>query len=66
MSATTDQIGISSIGVQSITPTAGTSRRVTKRKPGDERYTDNAGIKPDHAPPSSHPPGTGRLVDKSV
>jgi hypothetical protein len=33
MSATRYQIGFSSIGIQSIVPTTGTSRRVTKRNP---------------------------------
>jgi len=66
MSATRDQIGISSIGIPSIMPTAGTSWRVTKRKPEDDRDTDDARTKSNHASPSPHPPGTGRLVDKAV
>jgi hypothetical protein len=66
MSATRDQIGISSIGIQSIMPTTGTSRRATKRKPEDDRNTDNARTKSNHASSSPHPSGTGRLVDKAV
>jgi hypothetical protein len=66
MASSQDQIGISSIGIQSIMPTTGTSRRVTKRKPEDDRNTDDGRIKSDHASPSPHPLGTGRLVDKAV
>jgi hypothetical protein len=66
MSATRDQIGISSIGIQSIMPTTGPSRRATKRKRENDRNTDNARTKSDHPSPTPHPPGTGRLVDKAV
>jgi hypothetical protein len=71
MSATRDQIGISSIGIPSIMPTAGTSRRLTKRKPEDDRDSDNVrtesqNASSDAASPSLRPPNTGRLVDKAV
>jgi hypothetical protein len=66
MSATRVESGISSIGIQRIMPTTGPSRRVTKRDPEDERDTDNARTKSDHASPSPQPPGTGRLVDKAI
>jgi hypothetical protein len=71
MSATRDQIGISSIGIQSIMPTTGTSRRLTKHKPEDDRDSDNArtesqNASSDVASPSPRPPNTGRLVDKAV
>jgi hypothetical protein len=63
MSATRDQIGISSIGIQSIMPTARTPRRLTKRKSEDDDGTDDARNKSNHA---SHSPGTGTLIDKTV
>jgi hypothetical protein len=65
MSPAKDQIGISSIGVQSIMPTTGTPRRATKRKPEDERDTNSARTKHDQA---SFDTGSdiGRLVDKLV
>jgi hypothetical protein len=66
MSATRDQIGISSIGIQRIMPTTGTSQRVTKRKPEDDRDIDEALNESNPALPSPHPSGTGRLVDKTV
>jgi hypothetical protein len=59
MSADRDQIGVSSIGVQTIVPTTRSSR-VSKRRPEDDQDTD----KQKHA--SSHPPGTGKFVDKEV
>jgi hypothetical protein len=66
MSATSDQFGISSIGIPSIMPTTAPSRRLTKRKPDDDRDTDHARTESHDAPPSPPPPGTGRLVDKAV
>jgi hypothetical protein len=66
MSATRDQIGFPSIGVQSIVPTTRTSQRVTKRRPDEDRSTDHARTKSDQKSPSTHPPSTGRLVDKAV
>jgi hypothetical protein len=66
MSAARDQIGFSSIGIQSIVPTTGTSRRVTKRQPDEDRSTDDARTKSDQESPSPHPPSIGRLVDKAV
>jgi hypothetical protein len=66
MSATRDQIGISSIGIPSIMPTAEMSRRLTKRKPEDDRDPDDARTESHDASPSPAPPGTGRLVDKAV
>jgi hypothetical protein len=66
MSATRDQIGFSSIGIQSIVPTTGTSRRVTKRRPDEHRSTDDGRTKSDQKSASTHPPSTGRLVDKAV
>jgi hypothetical protein len=62
MSATRDQIGISSIGIQSILPTTGTPRRNARRKPEDDHDTDDAQTKSNHASPH----GTGRFVDKVV
>jgi hypothetical protein len=66
MSATRDQIGFPSIGIRSIMPTTGTSRRVTKLQPNEDRSTDNGRNKSDQETPSPHPPGTGALVDKAV
>ena len=66
MSATRDQIGFPGIGIQSIVPTTGASRRVTKRQPDKDRSTDNAHTEFDQEPPSPHPHSTGRLVDKAV
>jgi hypothetical protein len=66
MSATRDQIGFPSIGIQSIVPTTGASRRVTKRQPDKDRSIDNARIESDQESPSPHPRSTGRLVDKAV
>jgi hypothetical protein len=67
MSATRDQIGIvTSIGIQRILPTTGTSRRVTKHRPEDDRNTDDGRSESNHASPAVHPPGTGRFVDKAV
>ncbi len=66
MSATRDQIDLSSIGIQSIVPTTGTSRRVTKRQPDEDRSTDDGRTKSDQESPSPHPPATGKLVDKTV
>jgi hypothetical protein len=66
MSATRDQIGISSIGIPSIMPTAEMSRRLTKRKPENDRDSDDARAETDDASLSPAPPGTGRLVDKAV
>jgi hypothetical protein len=66
MSTTQNQIGISSIGIQSIMPTTGTPRRATKRKPDDDHDTDDAPTKSNHASPSPHPLGIGSLVDKVV
>jgi hypothetical protein len=45
--ATRDQIGFPSIGIQSIVPTTGASRHVTKRQPDKDRSTDNARTKSD-------------------
>ena len=47
MSATRYQIGFPSISIQSIAPTTGASRRVTKRQPDGERSTENARTKSD-------------------
>jgi hypothetical protein len=66
MSATRNQIGFPRIGIQSIVPTTGTSRRVTKRQPDEDRSTDDARTKSDQESPSPHPPTTGKLVDKTV
>jgi hypothetical protein len=66
MAAVRDQIGISSIGIPSIMPTTGTSRRLTKRKPEDDRDPDDARAKSHDASPSPPLPGIGRLVDKAV
>jgi hypothetical protein len=67
MTATRDPTGISSIGIQSIMPTMGTSRRVTRRNPDHDRNTGDASSQSNDAPPLSPPPaGTGRLVDKAV
>jgi hypothetical protein len=66
MSATRDQMGFPSIGIRSIMPTTGASRRVTKRQPDKDRSTDNARTKSDQESPSPHQPGSGRLVDKAV
>jgi len=72
MSAAKDDIGISSIGVQSIAPTTATSWRVTKRKPDgnrkpeDDHDTDGNARKANPVSPSPGPPGIGRLVDKAV
>jgi hypothetical protein len=78
MSATRDLRGISSIGIQSIMPTTDASRRPAKRKPADDRDTDNARTESrtesqtesqtecNVASPSPRPPGTGSLVDKAV
>jgi hypothetical protein len=66
MSATRDQIGFSSIGIQSIVPTTGTSRRVTKRQPDEDRSTDDARTESDQESPSPHPPATGKLFDRTV
>jgi hypothetical protein len=54
------------VRIQRIMPTAGTSRRVTKREPEDDRDNDNAESESKPAPPSPLPSGTGRLVDKAV
>jgi hypothetical protein len=66
MSATRDQIGFPSIGIRSIMPTTGASRRVSKRQSDEDRSSDNARTKSDQESPSPHPPSTGRLVDKAV
>jgi len=66
MSATRYQIGFPSISIQSIAPTTGASRRVTKRQPDGERSTENARTKSDQESRSPYPPSIGRLVDKSV
>jgi len=66
MAATRDRIGISSIGIPSIMPTAEMSRRLTRRKPEDDRDPGDARAESHDASPSSPPPGTGRLVDKAV
>jgi hypothetical protein len=66
MSATRDQTGISSIGIQSIMPTTGTARRVTRRKPEDESHSGKTSTKPDFPSSPPLPPGIGRLVDKVV
>jgi hypothetical protein len=67
MAATRDPIGISSgIGIQSIMPTTGTSRRVAKPNLGDDHNTENTGSESNHEPPPAPAPGTGRLVDKAV
>jgi hypothetical protein len=66
MAASRDQIGISSIGIPSIMPTADMSRRLTKRKPEDDRDPGDARTESHDASPSPAPPGTGRLVDKAV
>jgi hypothetical protein len=67
MSAARNQIGISSIGVQSIMPTTGTLQWAAKRKPGDDRRNaQNVQVNSNQEPPSPHSPGTGSLVDKSV
>lgn len=66
MLATLNQIDVSSIGIQSIMPITGTPRRLTKRKPEEDYDADDAPTKYNHASPSSHPLGTGRLVDKAV
>jgi hypothetical protein len=66
MSATRDQIGFSSIGIQRIVPTTGPSRRVAKRQPDEDRSTDDARTKSDQESPSPHPPSIGKLVDKTV
>lgn len=66
MSATRDQIGISSIGIPRIMPTAGTSQWLTKRKPEDDRDPGDARTESHDASPSPPPPGIGRLVDKAV
>jgi hypothetical protein len=41
MSATRDQIGISSIGIQRIVPTVGTTGATTKRKPPEDDGNTN-------------------------
>jgi hypothetical protein len=66
MSATRDQIGFPSIGIQSIAPTTGASRRFTKRQPDKDRSTDNVRTNSDQESPSPYPPSTGKLVDKAV
>jgi hypothetical protein len=67
MSAARDPIGgISGIGVQSIVPTTGSSLRLTRRKPSDDRDTDDAPAKSDQSSQAPTPPGTGKLVDKAV
>jgi hypothetical protein len=65
MSATRDQIGISSFRVQGIMPTTGTSRRAAKNRP-DDRKTDYPRTESDDETPSPRPPGSGRLVDKAI
>jgi len=66
MAATRDQLAISSIGIPSIMPTADTSRRLTRRKPADDRDTDDARAESHDASLSPPAPGTGTLVDKAV
>ena len=65
MSLAQDQIAFTSIGIQRILPTTGTSRRITKRNPEDDRDTE-AGTQSKDESPLPHPPGTGSLVDKAV
>jgi hypothetical protein len=70
MSDTRDPIGISSVGIQSIMPTMGSSRRPSKGEPEDDRDTDHAQTEAQTEPhdpsPAPLPPGTGRLIDKTV
>ena len=66
MAATRDPLAISSIGIPSIMPTADTSRRLTKRKPGDDRDADDARAETRDASLAPPAPGTGKLVDKAV
>jgi hypothetical protein len=66
MSATRDPIGLSSIAIQSIAPMAGTSLRVTKRKPELDRDSGHTRTESNDESPSPPPPGTGMLVDKAV
>ncbi len=66
MAAPRDPLAISSIGIPSIMPTADTSRRLTKRKPGDDRDTDDVRAESHDAPLAPPAPGTGKLVDKAV
>jgi hypothetical protein len=66
MSATRDTMGISSIGIQRIMPTTGTSQRFSRHRPEDDRDGDYARSETDPASPSPHPPGTGRLIDKAI
>ncbi len=61
-----DEIGMSSIGVQSIMPTSKISGRDNKRKPDGDHDTDDAAPKSNHEPPSPPSAGTGRLLDKVV
>jgi hypothetical protein len=65
MSTTRDTIS-TSIGIQRIMPTAETPRQVSKRKPQDNRDTDDGRSKSDPESQSPHPPGLGGLVDKAV
>jgi len=47
-------------------PTMGTSQRAARRRPEDDRKTDDPPADSEHGSPSPHPPGSGRLVDKAV
>jgi hypothetical protein len=69
--AASDPIAIPGFGVPGIMPTAGTSRRPNRRQAeGDGEDGNGRPASPETAPdaaaPASHPPKTGRLVDKAV
>jgi hypothetical protein len=67
MSATRDNIGVSSIGIQSIAPTREKSWRDTKRKADDDpNNTDDAQNSSNYESASPSSPDNGRLVDKTA